>query len=78
VVAKVSRDRRMCELDREYPGYGLASHKGYATPEHRTALKNLGPCPLHRKSFMPVAQAELPWEDFPAEDEALCPIESSV
>lgn len=78
VVAKVYRDRRMCELDREYPGYGLASHKGYATPEHRTALRNLGPCPLHRKSFTPVAQTELPWEDFPAEDEAICPIDSSV
>jgi ribonuclease HII len=78
VVAKVYRDRRICELDREFPGYGLASHKGYATPEHRAALRSLGPCPLHRKSFAPVAQTELPWEDFPAEDEALCPIESSV
>jgi ribonuclease HII len=78
VVAKVYRDRRMCELDREYPGYGLASHKGYATPEHRAALKNLGPCPLHRKSFAPVAQTELPWEDFPSEDEAICPIDFSV
>jgi ribonuclease HII len=68
----------MCELDREYPGYGLAAHKGYATPEHRAALKNLGPCPLHRKSFTPVAQTDLQWEDFPAEDEAICPIDSSV
>jgi ribonuclease HII len=79
VVAKVYRDRRMCELDTEYPGYGLASHKGYATPEHRVALKNLGPSILHRKSFAPVLQAGLPWEDFPAEEEELtCPIESSV
>ena len=78
VVAKVYRDRRMCELDAEYPGYGLASHKGYATPEHRAALRNLGPCALHRKSFAPVAQTELPWEDFAAEDEAICPIDSSV
>jgi len=78
VVAKVYRDRRMCELDREYPGYGLASHKGYATPEHREALRNLGPTVLHRKSFTPVAQSELPWEDFPAEDDAVCPIDSSV
>jgi len=77
VVAKVYRDRKMCELDCEYPGYGLASHKGYATPEHREALRNLGPTVLHRKSFTPVAQTELPWEDFPAEEE-VCPIESSV
>jgi ribonuclease HII len=67
VVAKVYRDRRMCEFDVEFPGYGLASHKGYATPEHREALKNLGPCPLHRKSFAPVLQADLPW-DVIAED----------
>jgi len=78
VVAKVYRDRRMCELDREYPGYGLASHKGYATPEHREALRNLGPTVLHRKSFMPVAQTELPWEDLPAEEDAVCPLDSSV
>lgn len=68
VVAKVYRDARMRELDREYPGYGLASHKGYATPEHREALKNLGPSVLHRKSFTPVLQADLPWDDFVIED----------
>jgi ribonuclease HII len=68
VVAKVYRDRRICELDAEYPGYGLASHKGYATPEHREALRNLGPCALHRKSFMPVAQADLPWDEFEVEE----------
>jgi ribonuclease HII len=68
----------MCEMDGQYPGYGLASHKGYATPEHRAALKNLGPCPLHRKSFTPVAQNELPWDDLPAEDEAICPSDSFV
>jgi ribonuclease HII len=68
VVAKVYRDRRMCEMDAEYPGYGLASHKGYATPEHRVALKNLGPSLLHRKSFMPVAQADLPWDEFEIEE----------
>jgi ribonuclease HII len=79
VVAKVYRDKRMCELDADYPGYGLASHKGYATPEHRVALKNLGPSILHRKSFAPVLQADLPWEDCPAEEEELtCPIESCV
>lgn len=78
VIAKVYRDRRMCELDAEYPGYGLASHKGYATPEHRAALRNLGPSPLHRKSFAPVAQADLPWEDFPSEEDAFCLTDSSA
>lgn len=68
VVAKVYRDARMRELDAEYPQYGLASHKGYATPEHREALRKHGPSALHRKSFAPVAQADPPWEDFPAED----------
>jgi ribonuclease HII len=63
VVAKVYRDRRMCELDREYPGYGLASHKGYGTPEHLAALLQLGPCALHRRSFRPVAQTSLPWDE---------------
>ena len=54
VVAKVHRDRLMRELDFIHPGYGLASHKGYATPEHRRSLRELGPCPLHRRSFAPV------------------------
>src|ERR1700761_3711809 len=63
VVAKVYRDRRMCELDREYPGYGLASHKGYSTPEHLAALLKHGPTPLHRRSFRPVLQSSLPWDD---------------
>lgn len=63
VVAKVYRDRRMCELDCEYPGYGLASHKGYGTPRHLAALEELGPCPLHRKSFRPVMQTSLLWDD---------------
>ncbi len=65
VVAKVYRDRRMCELDHEYPGYGLASHKGYGTPQHLAALERLGPCPLHRQSFRPVMQTSLLWEDQP-------------
>jgi len=68
VVAKVYRDRRICAMDAEYPGYGLAAHKGYATPAHRTALETLGPSALHRRSFMPVLQGELPWEDFVAEE----------
>lgn len=54
VVAKVHRDALMRELDALHPGYGLASHKGYGTPEHRRALEMIGPCPLHRRSFAPV------------------------
>ncbi len=55
IVAKVTRDRIMVELDRQYPGYGLAQHKGYPTPEHLAALARLGPSPIHRTSFAPVA-----------------------
>ena len=54
VVAKVHRDRLMRELDVQHPGYGLASHKGYGTPEHRRSLRDLGPCALHRRTFAPV------------------------
>ena len=63
VIAKVYRDARMRELDRDYPQYGLASHKGYSTPQHLAALDKHGPCPLHRKSFRPVAQTTLPWDN---------------
>jgi len=62
VVAKIYRDQRMREFDEIYPQYGLASHKGYSTPEHLAALEKHGPCPLHRKSFRPVAQTSLPWD----------------
>jgi ribonuclease HII len=51
IVAKVYRDRLMTELDALYPGYGFASHKGYATAEHQNAIRELGPCPIHRRSF---------------------------
>ncbi|MCY3625289.1 MAG: ribonuclease HII [Candidatus Dadabacteria bacterium] len=51
IVAKVTRDRIMTEIEREYPGYGFSRHKGYPTKEHFGALRNLGPCPIHRKSF---------------------------
>ena len=51
IVAKVYRDGLMTELDRRYPGYGFAGHKGYATPEHQRAIRELGPCPIHRRSF---------------------------
>ena len=54
VIAKVHRDALMRSLHTVHPQYGLASHKGYATPEHRTALKQHGPSPLHRFSFAPV------------------------
>jgi len=61
VLAKVHRDRLLVELDAEYPGYGLARHKGYCVAEHLEALARLGPTPLHRKSFAPVAQTLLPF-----------------
>lgn len=54
ILAKVTRDRWMVALDREHPGYGFAEHKGYGTPAHLAALKRLGPCPHHRRSFAPV------------------------
>ncbi len=58
VVAKVHRDALMRELDTVHPVYGLASHKGYATPEHRRALRAHGPSPLHRRSFRPVWESD--------------------
>jgi ribonuclease HII len=54
ILAKVARDRLMCALDLEYPDYGFAGHKGYPTLAHREALRRLGPCPEHRRSFAPV------------------------
>ena len=59
IIAKVERDRAMVALDREYPEYGFAKHKGYPTREHFAKLRAHGPCPIHRKSFAPVAQCEL-------------------
>ena len=59
VVAKVHRDGLMRAFDTRYPGYGFARHKGYPTPPHLDALRRLGPCPLHRRSYAPVAQLEL-------------------
>lgn len=58
VIAKVHRDALMRDLDLIHPQYGLASHKGYATPEHRRALAQHGPCALHRRSFAPVAASD--------------------
>jgi ribonuclease HII len=56
IVAKVTRDRHMSELDRRYPGYGWAHNAGYGTAEHRAALLHLGATPEHRRSFSPVSQ----------------------
>ena len=56
IVAKVWRDRMVRDLDRCYPGYGLARHKGYGTREHLAALRNLGPTPLHRRTFRGVTR----------------------
>lgn len=58
VVAKVTRDRLMDELDARYPVYGFRRHKGYGTPEHRAALAAYGPAPCHRRSFAPVRQRD--------------------
>lgn len=55
ILAKVLRDEEMEEMDLLYPGYGFAGHKGYPTSAHRKALIELGPCPIHRRSYAPVA-----------------------
>ena len=57
ILAKVARDREMIEMDRRYPEYGFARHKGYATQAHRDALLRFGPSPIHRASFAPVRAA---------------------
>lgn len=54
IIAKVTRDRMICEMDKLYPQYGLAKHKGYGTKIHLEALKKHGPCEIHRKSFEPI------------------------
>jgi ribonuclease HII len=54
IVAKVHRDLAMIKYDAEYPGYGFARHKGYATPSHRAALRRLGPSPIHRMTWSPI------------------------
>lgn len=52
IVAKVSRDRMMVEFDHTFPGYGFKVHKGYGTPEHFTAISTMGPCAIHRQTFL--------------------------
>jgi ribonuclease HII len=59
ILAKTARDALLVELDRSYPAYGFARHKGYSTPEHLAALQAHGPCPAHRRYFARVAQIEL-------------------
>ena len=59
IVAKVFRDRLLREWDLEFPAYGLGRNKGYGTPEHKAALEQWGPTPLHRRTFAPVRQLEL-------------------
>lgn len=58
ILAKVTRDRQMLDYDKQYPGYYFANHKGYGTKAHLDALKQFGPCPIHRRSFSPVKQLE--------------------
>lgn len=56
IIAKTHRDHLMLEMDKRYPGYGFAKHKGYGTAQHLEALRELGPCPEHRRTFGPVAR----------------------
>jgi ribonuclease HII len=59
ILAKTARDEMMVRFDTVFPGYGFASHKGYSTEEHREAIRALGPCPIHRRSFTLHAQGKL-------------------
>ena len=56
IIAKVTRDRIMCDLDTRFPEYGFAQHKGYGTRQHLEAIRKYGPCEIHRRSFQPVSQ----------------------
>ncbi|HEY2520923.1 MAG TPA: ribonuclease HII [Streptosporangiaceae bacterium] len=71
IVAKVTRDRMMVELDESYPCYGFARHKGYSTPEHMSALCAWGPCPEHRYSYTNVVEANRRWATGWQDDPAL-------
>jgi len=62
ILAKTARDALLTELDRVYPQYGFAQHKGYGTPEHLAALGRFGPCAIHRRSFAPVVQTSLDFD----------------
>lgn len=65
ILAKVTRDLELVELDRQHPGYGFAEHKGYPTPAHLSALERLGPSPAHRRSFAPVRRLLVEPEQVP-------------
>jgi len=65
VLAKVTRDRMMVEFDKQFPGYGFAEHKGYATPQHYAAIEANGPCAIHRRSFSPFRPLAETLELFP-------------
>ena len=58
ILAKVHRDRLLCQLHENYPAYGFHSHKGYAVPSHLAAIERFGPCPAHRRSFAPIRRDE--------------------
>ncbi|HJR14730.1 MAG TPA: ribonuclease HII [Rhodanobacteraceae bacterium] len=74
IIAKVTRDRMMREMDARWPGYGFAQHKGYPTPGHREALRRLGPCPEHRRSFAPVRAMIGAEHPMPVQAELLNPL----
>lgn len=61
IIAKVHRDRMMCDLDRKHPGYNWSRNKGYGTRDHRLAIERLGICAQHRRSFAPIAQTQILW-----------------
>jgi len=63
IIAKVTRDRILLEFSQLYPAYGFGSHRGYGTQQHLRALADHGPCPIHRRSFLPVGSATLPGLD---------------
>ena len=65
ILAKVTRDRLMCEYDKLYPQYGFCKHKGYGTKEHIEAIRRYGLCPIHRKSFKPKALQPILFESHP-------------
>jgi len=66
ILAKTARDAELVALDALYPEYGFARHKGYSTPQHMEALHRHGPCPIHRRSFAPVAQRALDFGEYEA------------
>ncbi|MEO7761094.1 MAG: ribonuclease HII [Casimicrobiaceae bacterium] len=68
ILAKTCRDAELVALDVTFPGYGFAQHKGYGTPQHLAALHRHGPCPIHRRSFSPVAQRLLDFGTVEAND----------